>query len=276
MDDASRNEAVPNAKSMKKNTAIREFLERSYRAPTVAALPKYAQLHRALAEAIDQRLWKAGEQLPGESQLTQMTPFSLGTVQKAINRLVQDGHVVRMHGRGTFVASHRKAVEEPLIYVHFLDDDGKAYLPIYPKLVRRRAAGAGPWSSILGGNGQSLICIEREFSVNDEFSLFSKFYLDAGRFPSFLRKAPGQLGANLKRVLAKEFGVRVLSYSQEVILNKLPPEICESLKVKRGTVGLTFAIVAYAKGEDPVYYQEIFIRPNLRRLRLPGIVQAGY
>ncbi len=77
-------------------------------------------------------------------------------------------------------------------------------------------------------------------------------------------------------MLAKEFGVRVLSYSQEVILNKLPPEICEILKVKRGTVGLTFAIVAYAKGEDPVYYQEIFIRPNLRRLRLPGIVQAGY
>lgn len=264
---------------MKRTTASRpvhDFLER-YRPQGVADLPKYAQLQQSLAVAIDQGLWKPGAQLPGESQLTRMTPFSLGTVQKAINRLVQDGRVVRLHGRGTFVAAHKKAVEEPLIYVHFLDDDGTGYLPIYPKLIaRRRVAQTGPWSAILQQRGKNIVCIEREFSVNDEFSLFSKFYLDTDRFPSFARKPPAQLGANLKRILAREFGVRVLSYSQELMLQKMPPEICDVLKVRRGTVGLNFAIVAYAKGQDPVYYQEIFIRPNSRRLRLPGIVQAGY
>lgn len=263
---------------MKRTKAIRSihnFLER-YGVSKVAALPKYAQLQQALTAAIDEGLWKTGEQLPGESHLTRMTPFSLGTVQKAINRLVQDGRVVRLHGRGTFVAAPKKAVEEPLVYVHFVDDAGTGYLPVYPKLVRRRAAGPGPWLAILKSSGERVVCIEREFTVNDEFSLFSKFYLDTGRFPSFARKPPAQLGANLKRVLAREFGVRVLSYSQELTLKKMPPEICDVLKVKRGTVGLNFAIVACAKGDDPVYYQEIFIRPNPRRLRLPGIVQGGY
>ena len=274
VDDTGRTAEAARTRLMKKNASIHDFLEK-YHARAAGDLPKYAQLQQALAAAIDEGLWKPGEQLPGESQLTRMTPFSLGTVQKAVNRLVQDGRVVRLHGRGTFVAARKKPVEEPLIYVHFLDDDGTRYLPIYPKLVRSRVAGAGPWSSILNAAG-GILCIEREFSVNDEFSLYSKFYLDTGRFPGFARKSPAQLGGNLKRMLAKEFGVRVLSYSQELMLKKLPPEICHVLKVKRGTVGLTFAIVAYAKGEDPVYYQEIFIHPNSRRLRLPGIVQTGY
>lgn len=258
------------------SSPLQDFLKGCCARGTIG-LPKYARLQECLAAAIDQGLWKPGTRLPGEWQLSRITPFSLGTVQKAINRLVQDGRVYRLHGRGTFVAVHKKAVEEPLIYVHFRDDEGSDYLPVYPKVIgRRRVSDTGPWSAILKQRENNILCIEREFNVNDEFSVLSKLYLDTDRFPSFARKSSAQLRANLKRILASEFGVRILSYSQELMLQRIPSDVCDVLKVRRGSIGLHFAVVAYSKGQDPVYYQNLLIPPNSRRLRLPDIMQASY
>lgn len=251
------------------------FLQK-YRPALQSGLPKYAQLQRALATAIDDGMWAPGAQLPTELQLTRATPFSLGTVQKAIGGLVREGRVVRVHGRGTFVAERKQRVEEPLFHVHFVDDEGTGYLPVYTKVLDRKpVAESGPWS-VLGRHGEEVMCIEREFNVNDEFCALGRFYMNANRFGSFARKPPAKLdGANFKRILLHEFGVVVRSYSQELLLTKMPADICKALKVSRGTHGIRLSGVAYAQGRDPVYVQEVFIPPNLRRLQLPEIASGG-
>ena len=55
------------------------FLQK-YRPVLQPGLPKYVQLQRALATAIDDGMWAPGAQLPTELQLTRATPFSVLTI----------------------------------------------------------------------------------------------------------------------------------------------------------------------------------------------------
>src|SRR5512132_3720713 len=85
-----------------------------FAAPALAGLPKYAQLREMLAAAINSGDWKPGDKMPTEAQLARSTPYSLGTVQKALRALVDDGLVTRTQGSGTFVNEPRQSIDAPL------------------------------------------------------------------------------------------------------------------------------------------------------------------
>ena len=82
-----------------------EFLDK-YRPADIPGLPRYAQLRETLLAAIDDGHWEPGSRIPNEAALASMTPYSLGTVQKAMRDLAQRGVIVLRRGEGTFVATH--------------------------------------------------------------------------------------------------------------------------------------------------------------------------
>lgn len=239
-------------------------------------LPKYAQLRQALAAAIDDGRWKPGESLPTELELVQLTPFSLGTVQRAVRALVEEGHVVRVKGRGTFVTEQRRGIAQPFLHARFLDDAGTDFLPVYPRLVsKKRMQVAGPWSAFLGVSPPRIARIERVLNVNDEFRLFSRFYIDAQKFGAFLARSRLELGtANYKLILARDYNLPRLSYEQTMVLDALPKDVCRSIGVAEGTVGSTLRVKARA-GTSALYFHEVFIPPNRRELRLPEMTLSS-
>jgi GntR family transcriptional regulator len=241
---------------------LAQFLARS--AP---GLPKYAQLRDTLLAAIESGHWKPGAKLPTEQQLARTTPFSLGTVQRALRELVEEGAVVRRQGSGTYVSDGRKPMETPW-HCRFLDETGGALLPIYPKVVGRgRTRERGPWSKYLGQHGEEIIRIDRVIDVNDEFLVFSKFYLDAARFGRMLTRPLAELdGANFKAILAREFGLSVTRLTQTMRAAPFPDAVCRAIRVRKGTAGTVLEIAASARRSHHVYYQELYIPPNARRL----------
>lgn len=68
--------------------------------------PKHAQLRDVLAELATTELGPDAA-IPSERELMATYDVSRDTVRKAINALVGDGLLVRVHGRGTFVARPR-------------------------------------------------------------------------------------------------------------------------------------------------------------------------
>jgi GntR family transcriptional regulator len=66
--------------------------------------PLYLQLERALREAIDKRILNPDDALPAERDLASDLDVSRITVRKAIDRLVNEGLLVRRRGSGNFVA----------------------------------------------------------------------------------------------------------------------------------------------------------------------------
>lgn len=69
----------------------------------------YSQIARVLKEEIE-HLYAAGDYLPSESVLAERFSVNRHTLRRAIDELVQSGHVERRHGKGTVI------IEPPLDY----------------------------------------------------------------------------------------------------------------------------------------------------------------
>lgn len=67
-------------------------------------VPLYYQLNEVLRTQIQSGELAAGQSIPSERELCEQFGVSRATVRKALDALVQEGLLVREHGRGTFVA----------------------------------------------------------------------------------------------------------------------------------------------------------------------------
>lgn len=229
-------------------------------------LPKYLQLKNALVEEISAGRWKAEEQLPAEDILAKASGFSLGTVQRALRMLVDEGILVRRHGSGTFVAKRAHPMGGPFQHFRFVDDSGEGILPIYTTVLRRFAVNeAGPWDALLGED--EIVCIDREFSINNEFSLYVQIFFCAARFPELASINIEKLnGVSFKDLLLRKYRQQTASYTEQMSVRALPAFVTQALKMSRGTVGARLDIVARDTRGEAIYLQYAYIPPNKRKL----------
>lgn len=67
-------------------------------------LPLYIQLKLWIIEQIESGHFKNGSKIPTEHNLSQMHKISRPTVRQALSELVQEGHLVKKRGLGTYVS----------------------------------------------------------------------------------------------------------------------------------------------------------------------------
>lgn len=104
------------------------FSQANHSEKTTPAL--YTQLTDIIREKIYSREWAVKSKIPSEHELMAQYGLARGTVRRAISALVDEGLLVREHGRGTFVAepglSH--AVESrPFSFAEALHNQGKVF-----------------------------------------------------------------------------------------------------------------------------------------------------
>ena len=68
-------------------------------------VPLYYQLYEIVRECIDSTLWPPGGRMPSEPKLMKLFDVSRIVVRQALSILEDDGQIVRIRGRGTFVAA---------------------------------------------------------------------------------------------------------------------------------------------------------------------------
>lgn len=231
------------------------------------ALPKYAQVRQLLMAAIEAGHWKQGERLPNENLLTRMTPFSLGTVQRALRDLVQDGVLHRRQGAGSFVAQSSRLLPYPL-HCRFLDDSGKGVLPVFTRTLYRGRPRIAPGPDALKGFDGRIFQIDRCIDVNGEFNVYSRFFASERDLAPLLKCSLRQLdGQNFKLKIAKEMHLPITSIQNNVRAQPIPNDVAATLDVKSGSVGLYVEATAMS-GKRPVYLQDFFIPPTQRLLLL--------
>lgn len=69
--------------------------------------PLYSQLREIIIDWIDSKELEPGDAIPGERTLVEMFDISRVTVRKCISSLVEDGYLIREHGKETRVAERR-------------------------------------------------------------------------------------------------------------------------------------------------------------------------
>ena len=236
------------------------------RVAKIDGMPKYLLLRNTLAEAISGGRWAAGERIPSEDTLVEMTGLSLGTVQRSLRILVDESRLVRKHGTGTFVAAAVAPMKAPFQHCRFMDEASGEVLPIYSKVVQRRPATLdGPWSAHLAAG--RIFCIERLFSINNEFTIYTHLYFNRDRFPKLVEVELDKLSnINLKDLLAREFHYPLAKFSEMLSVRQFPDYVCSAIKAKPATSGGVMEIFAYDRQGEGVYFQDLFIPPNNRRL----------
>jgi GntR family transcriptional regulator len=112
-------------------------------------VPLYYQLQELLKEGIESGVWAPGDMLPSEPELARQLGVSRVVVRQALAILQDDRQIVRVRGRGTFVATpkldHRAAglsrllvaPRDPQIEIHILD---KRVTSVEPSVAERLEA----------------------------------------------------------------------------------------------------------------------------------------
>lgn len=246
----------------------KEFFAK-YGKPYIAGLPKYAQLREALRTAIEDGYWKPGEKLPPEIVLAAITPFSLGTVQKAMRALVKEGIVERRPGSGTFVAEDRRQMYDPW-HFRFSKKGEENFLSVYPKVIAKKVISSrSSWARLINPDSDRIIQINRIILIEDHFSMYSKFFLAADKFEGFLNKSTKELeSVNFKTILRHEYNLSIRYMNHNIQMTRFPIEISRAIRVPRGTSGMLLSIVALSSLKMPTYYQEVFIPPNDLKLHI--------
>lgn len=246
-------------------------------------VPKYLLLSNALLDAIESGEFKPGSQIPGERDLSSILPLSLGTIQKAMNDLVDQGVVFRRAGMGTFVTGaapatgrldEDKVARRDLVHFRFLDDNSRELLPVYlhvesiERVPRTSGKQALPWERFLE-DGQSFVRIDRILKVDTLFTGFCRFYLPFEHFGSLLKCTCEELsGITLREFLNKTYLMPTLRFEHRITTDLLPDAVCDKLKTDKGAYGTVWHIFGRSYRNAPASFQLVYLPAGHRPIEL--------
>src|SRR3982750_978866 len=85
-------------------------------------VPLYHQVEQVIRHRIATRQYGAGLQIPSEHELGRELKVSRVTIREALRELVRESLLVKVQGKGTFVAPDLPKVLQPIKYNGFLED----------------------------------------------------------------------------------------------------------------------------------------------------------
>ena len=103
-------------------------------------IPNYFQLQNWLREQIEQGVFKPGDRIPTEEELSRVTGLARATIRQAIQNLVNMGLLIRKRRLGTFVLEKVAATKSHTIIGLLLPDIRRGYAPVLARGVQDEAA----------------------------------------------------------------------------------------------------------------------------------------
>ncbi len=219
---------------------------------------KHVRIRHAILDAIVEGHLKHGDQVPPEQDLCSVLSVSLGTVQRALRELSIDGTLVRVHGRGTYVAEPGLPNDE-IWQFRFRRLGDESLLPVASVVLEESTVeGPGRWQDALGEDPLGYLKIIRIVSVTDILDCYNELYFRLSRFGRLSEIALPQLrNVNIKTILAREFNAPTLSITQHARASELPDYACEHLELPTGTFGMEVDVTGHSYGKEAIFLQRI-------------------
>jgi GntR family transcriptional regulator len=231
--------------------------------PSSEDKPKHEQLRDALVDAIEHGYWEEGAQLPTEAQLTELTPFSLGTVQRAIRSLVNEGVVQRKRGTGTFVIPTDRRIMGPWFW-RYLTIEESGFETMTTRVVERKRVDASQACSPLMRPDPKADYLQIDRIVQaGNLSFVSRYFVDCERFPLFIESPLASLnGANFGGLIRKVYRVKSDTISRTLKCAPLPDFVSRLLKRDPGELGIHLEIIGQSATGDSIFYNQLYLPPS--------------
>lgn len=170
-------------------------------------IPLYLQIREYITDQIQNKVWLAGDRLPSENDLVTQFKVSRITVKNALSKLIEEGVIFRIQGKGSFVSPDVSG--EPMIYEFKHGKNTKHQLVAFliPRLSNTFTA-------------RLLDSIETELALNGYRVIFCKTHDSQELEKQILRE---MIQLDVKGIII--FPVEGESYSEEILrmnLNHFP------------------------------------------------------
>lgn len=232
-----------------------------------ARLPAGQPKGQALREIIEALAASRGPgaPLPSERRLAEHYGLARMTVRTEVDRLVAEGVVYRVHGRGSFVAEPRVAQAGQF---SSFSEDMRARGRVPGARVRTQVlVEAGPFlaASLELPPGAPLVEIERLRTADDTPLALERVHLPAERLPD-LEEADLDQGSLFE--LLGRHGIELADADQRVVAVAIEAEAAALLEVDEGAPGLRFHTLARDGAGTPVYYATSLFRGDRYEVEL--------
>lgn len=233
-------------------------------------VPLYHQLKQVLHGEIERGVYKPGDRLPSEPELIRQYGISRITVRQALDELEAEGLIVRRHGKGTYVAELR--IEQDLVRLtDFMED--------------MQQAGQNPSSRVLTlahEPASSAVAKALHLKEGMEVVRVDRLRLADGRPMAFditwlpLRFGELLVGMNLAQetiyhILEARYGIPVVSGTFSITAATTTDQQADLLDMPVGAALLLIQRISYTTGDEPVYVQDRYYRPD--RVQYRGMLR---
>jgi GntR family transcriptional regulator len=233
-----------------------------------AGLPADRPKGEALREVLEALVTSLGPgaELPSERFLAEHFRVARMTVRTEIDRLVSEGLVYRLHGRGTFVAEPR--VAQAVLFSSFSEDMRARGMTPGSVVRSRELIEAGPFlaRTLEIAAGAPVAEFERVRTADGGPMAVERVYLPADRFAGI---AEADLERNsLFELLAARYDTGLSGADQRVLAVAIEAEEAPLLGVDEGAPGLRFHTLARDTRGVPVYYATSLFRGDRYEIEL--------
>lgn len=138
------------------------------------SVPRHVQAANFIREKIYNHEWQADEQIPTEHELADMLGMSRGTIRRAINTLVEEGLLVQMRGKGTFVTNSTISHPTGNCLISFAESLQSQGIDFTTRVVRQDVVKADDFisSKLYVPAGSPVLMLDRVRYVDDEPILY--------------------------------------------------------------------------------------------------------
>lgn len=228
--------------------------------------PKYARFYNAIRDAIASGRLSPGDKLPSEQELSARLPASLGTLQKGLKALADDGIIVRQHGRGTFIRDQEVKYEDIRVF-RFLDRGRPLPLTLQGIGIRQLDID-GELASFFGQARCAVI--ERLIQVEGEPWTFNAFYLPLALANDLLEMVPADFdGFSIHEYLHRSRQLLTTRFEHDLRVDGFSDAARHALKLDESrTLGLQWQVHGYTREGKPATFQRFELQPEHRAVEL--------
>lgn len=230
-------------------------------------VPLKTQLEELLRKKIEDEVWQPDQQIPSENELARECGISRMTVRGVIIKLVQEGLLYTVPGKGTFVAAP-KILSKPLGQLGVrgrLEEKGYS---LTTKLLDLSIINAG--NSIakpLGLVPRSPIWeIRRVRYINNEPLSLHISHIPVQECPDLDKK--DLIDRQLCHILEDDYNLPILSIDETIEIRKAGAEEAESLSIPIGEPLLLVEERVFTTGERPIELASVLFKGDKIKLQL--------
>ncbi len=214
--------------------------------------PLYKEVKRLLTQSLIEGEWPAGAALPSETRLAERYNVSIGTLRKAIDKLVAERIVTRHQGRGTFVATHN-ANRLMFHFFHIVGrDGGKEYPTTRTLAFKRTRAGVAEAQRLAIPAGAPVLHIRNLLSLSGRPVILDDIVLPQALLPDLTEKIFTARDNTIYHLYQTRYGINVLRSSERLSAVLADTGAAKLLKVKRGAPLLAINRTALTYRDTPV------------------------